>query len=1279
MERVSRRWWARVVTVVASLVILGALLSGAFQLAVLMVPRLSNDISAYVEKVAERQVDIGGVSLVWRRMSPRLTLSDITVYADDGLSPALSARRLHLDFEWARLLRGSRLPSRVGVDGVQLVVSRNEQGVFSIRGLDSAGGQASGEDWTSLMERFDQLTFKNSELRLEDAQLNSDPGAFQLLEAQLHRTERGLAASVELLLPPNMGQSIQVDGEILGDLSEADEWRGQWRMQVRKLRNLPWLDALLRPGGRIDFAGTELHLSAELLGMQLQEIDAEVSADLIRGRLAEQTHRLRNLNLRTAVTRGAEGWRIALRNLSAQGVNGFWPQTGGHAEFRQNDDGSREFALSLDHLMLADMVAWLGLFPSGLPPQAQALSAGLQGKVQGLVLRSRLHDNRLRFNAKAGLQQVALRSQTDGPSFEGLQAQLWLSETGGRLKFADQAIQLEYARLFDQALLLEQIGGELAWSQTADEVELSSSDLSWRGLGTQGTAQVNLDLPRDERSPRLSLRADFKAEDATRLKPWMPKVWHPKLRSWLGRAVQGGRVEAGSVVVDGALAHFPFVEHPGRFDIDLDVRNGRLDYHRQWPAVERANARIAIDGGGIRVESRSAKVGGLSVKSGTADLVDFKQRQLRIRGAVSGQAEQYYRVLPETPLAKRLRFLSDQTSATGTVRTTLELNVPLRTPKQTRVQGQIHLQDTALRITGLGAPIEKIRGTIAFDRKSLSADALTGELYQTPIRASILSLSEGALLRASFDWNAEQGADGLGRFIPANLRSGLSGSSRWRASLPLQGKVRPQLRLQSDLVGLSAKLPLPLEKAADEAWNTDLRLRFEDEFPLRVNLEVAERIGLDLAFSRLAASPLKLRRALIRLGPGAAPVASEDGLVITGTVPELDIWRWGQLLPAGGGDAAMQTRLDLNAGRVHLGGPMVEGVRMSWTPQPGGWFAQLRGNGAEGVIGFRRDQRAGVLSARLQRLHLAAQGRSNGRQQSQAPASAVDPGKLPLLDVEVEQLRMGAAQLGKLELRTQAVAGGQRIDHFAAGGKGTEISLQGWWQRRDQRSSAELAFDAQTDNIDAILQTLGYVPNLSSQKSAFSGQIRWPQDVPGAEHGLNWRHASGEIKLRFDDGKLRAVEPGAGRVLGLINFYALPRRLALDFGDVLSKGLSFDRIKGDFLLAQGTATTDNLDIVGPSLRMELRGDVGLADRSYDQEVAVYPDVSSGVTLGALLLGGPAAGALALIAQEVLDKPLDQATQLRYKVTGKWEDPQVERSLAILETPRSTRKPQVGRP
>ena len=65
-------------------------------------------------------------------------------------------------------------------------------------------------------------------------------------------------------------------------------------------------------------------------------------------------------------------------------------------------------------------------------------------------------------------------------------------------------------------------------------------------------------------------------------------------------------------------------------------------------------------------------------------------------------------------------------------------------------------------------------------------------------------------------------------------------------------------------------------------------------------------------------------------------------------------------------------------------------------------------------------------------------------------------------------------------------------------------------------------------------------------------------------------------------------------------------------------------------------------------------------RDFDQTVKVYPDVSSGVTLGAALLGGPAVGALVLLAQQVLDKPIDQVTQLSYRVTGGWDNPRVER-------------------
>jgi uncharacterized protein YhdP len=158
------------------------------------------------------------------------------------------------------------------------------------------------------------------------------------------------------------------------------------------------------------------------------------------------------------------------------------------------------------------------------------------------------------------------------------------------------------------------------------------------------------------------------------------------------------------------------------------------------------------------------------------------------------------------------------------------------------------------------------------------------------------------------------------------------------------------------------------------------------------------------------------------------------------------------------------------------------------------------------------------------------------------------------------------------------------------------------------------------------------------------------------------------VHLEFDNGQLRAVEPGAGRVLGLMNFYALPRRLTLNFRDVVSSGLGFDKITGDFELRDGSAHTQNLRVAGPSVRMDVKGRIGLVARDYDQEVTVYPDVSGGVTLGAVLLGGPIAGALALIAQEIMGKPLNQVTQLTYRVTGSWDNPQVTRGAGSQTQP-----------
>src|SRR3546814_8237458 len=70
----------------------------------------------------------------------------------------------------------------------------------------------------------------------------------------------------------------------------------------------------------------------------------------------------------------------------------------------------------------------------------------------------------------------------------------------------------------------------------------------------------------------------------------------------------------------------------------------------------------------------------------------------------------------------------------------------------------------------------------------------------------------------------------------------------------------------------------------------------------------------------------------------------------------------------------------------------------------------------------------------------------------------------------------------------------------------------------------------------------------------------------------------GRFTLAARDGQLVDVEPGAGRVLGLLSVAELPRRLLLDFRDLFSKGFAFNRIGGTIAFADGQARSDDMNI-----------------------------------------------------------------------------------------------------
>jgi uncharacterized protein YhdP len=172
---------------------------------------------------------------------------------------------------------------------------------------------------------------------------------------------------------------------------------------------------------------------------------------------------------------------------------------------------------------------------------------------------------------------------------------------------------------------------------------------------------------------------------------------------------------------------------------------------------------------------------------------------------------------------------------------------------------------------------------------------------------------------------------------------------------------------------------------------------------------------------------------------------------------------------------------------------------------------------------------------------------------------------------------------------------------------------------------------------------------------SLKGQIRWSGELLN----LDWDSLMGGGSFEINKGVLKDVDPGSGRLIGLLSLDALPKRLTLDFKDVLLEGLNFDKISGSYKIEGENLYTDNTKMDGVSARIRISGRTGLRDRDYDQTMLVIPKIRHTLpVLGGLAVGSSVGWGLLLI-QSLFKDAIDKSVEVEYKVTGTWADPQLE--------------------
>ena len=189
-----------------------------------------------------------------------------------------------------------------------------------------------------------------------------------------------------------------------------------------------------------------------------------------------------------------------------------------------------------------------------------------------------------------------------------------------------------------------------------------------------------------------------------------------------------------------------------------------------------------------------------------------------------------------------------------------------------------------------------------------------------------------------------------------------------------------------------------------------------------------------------------------------------------------------------------------------------------------------------------------------------------------------------------------------------------------------------------------------------LLARLGMKDVVRRGRGKMEGQVAWQ----GSPLTLDYPSMAGAFVVDIESGQFLKAEPGIAKLLGVLSLQALPRRLTLDFRDVFSEGFSFDFVRGDVVIEQGVARSNNLQLKGVTAAVLMDGRADLARETQAIRVVVVPELNAGTASLIASVINPAVGLGTFLAQWLLRRPLMDAATQEFQVDGSWADPVMRR-------------------
>ena len=616
------------------------------------------------------------------------------------------------------------------------------------------------------------------------------------------------------------------------------------------------------------------------------------------------------------------------------------------------------------------------------------------------------------------------------------------------------------------------------------------------------------------------------------------------------------------------------------------MHDGVLNFGAGWPGLNGVRADVSFEGTRMFIRADQGFYQGAKardVKVEIPDLMAGGKQLLTVDGKASGTTMDFLHYVNNSRVAEVVGEFTRSVQAKGSGELNLHLEVPLHNAVETKVKGDFRFAGNTLRLLPALPEFTDAGGVLGFSERGISLPGAEATFIGGRVKATGVTEDDGTL---RFDGQGLMPAAGLRQLVANPAWHYLSGETPVKTTITVHKRIAT-VDVESSLIGVGANLPAPMFKDPAAAWPSSFSWQLDGSDPAsslqKWALSIDKRLDLQWQ-DRCKDGHCVFRRGV--LSSGTQATLPEGGWRMAGQFDRLDVDPWRPVVDeflsgfkSSEGEAL--TGAAFHIGEMVVGGHRFDKVSAKALRQGNEWVMQLDGPDLAGNLVWNNDGR-GSLQARLQRLTLDPVP-SGFEPEVEQPSA--QPKNLPALNIVAEHFKVRSMDLGRLEVEAVNQENAWFLRNIALKTPDLALTGEGLWRRVGNDAGTRLTFRLGSEDVGAMLGRLGYANMVRRGEADASGSVSW-RGMPTAIH---YPTLTGELKLKVNDGQFAKMEPGAGRLLGVLSLQSLPRRLTLDFRDVFSEGFAFDSIAGNLDIQSGVLHTNDLEIRGPAAKVFMTG------------------------------------------------------------------------------------------